>query len=81
MLRGLPATLNPYSHTMYTIKPNYAGVIDAMTDSPMPLEGIQRAVLLPPDHVAERSGDVVITENPTEAAATAADGKSAKTKP
>lgn len=66
---------------MYTIKPNYPGVIDAMTDSSMPLEGVQREVLLPPDHVAERGGDVVITENPPEAVATAADGKSAKTKP
>lgn len=46
---------------MFHIKPNYPGVINALTGQPIPLDGITREVLLPPDHVAERSGDVVIT--------------------
>jgi hypothetical protein len=73
---------------MFNIKPNYPNVIDALTGQAMPPEGITREVLLPPDHVAERSGDVVITPHEVSAQQnvdmpgdTAAAAKSTKSKP
>lgn len=65
---------------MYYIKPNYPGVIDALSGQPMPLDGITREVLLPPDHVAERSGDVVITPAQPAAAEPAVEAKPGKAK-
>lgn len=47
---------------MHHITPLRPHVIDCLTGQPLPPEGVQRAVLLPPDHHAERSGDISITE-------------------
>lgn len=46
---------------MYTIKPLVPGAIDALTGNVLPPEGVPREVLLPPDHYAERVGEVLIT--------------------
>ncbi len=45
---------------MYIIKPIRDNVQDAATGMPMQKDGVVRTVLLPPDHTAERVGDVVI---------------------
>jgi hypothetical protein len=45
---------------MYIIKPIRDNVIDTVTGMLMQKDGVKRTVLLPPDHTAERVGDVVI---------------------
>jgi hypothetical protein len=57
---------------MYQLTPNRPNVIDAATGSAMPEEGVQREVLLPPDHYALRGGDITITEIKPEEATPAA---------
>ena len=47
---------------MYLITPLVPGAIDAMTGNPYPEKGLQREILLPPDHHSQRTGDVSITE-------------------
>ncbi|HYW57679.1 MAG TPA: hypothetical protein VE934_12005 [Polaromonas sp.] len=47
---------------MYKLTPTRPNVIDATTGQPMPQEGVTRQVLLPPDHYAQRTGDLTITE-------------------
>lgn len=47
---------------MYLLKPLRPGVNDALTGKPMPEEGVKREVLLPPDHYAERTGDLSFVE-------------------
>lgn len=47
---------------MHHITPLRPHVTDCLTGQPLPPEGVQRAVLLPPDHHAQRSGDISITE-------------------
>lgn len=60
---------------MHKLTPNRPNVKDAATGEDMPAEGVTREVLLPPDHYAERSGDITIsqikpgTAAPTEVAA------------
>lgn len=64
---------------MYQLTPTRPNVIDAATGSAMPETGVQREVLLPPDHYAQRGGDITITEiKPTEAAPAAEKRESAK---
>lgn len=57
---------------MYLLKALRPGVKDALTGDPIPEEGVRREVLLPPDHYAERTGDLSIEELAPEAAAPAA---------
>jgi hypothetical protein len=45
---------------MFEIKPKRKGVIDAMTGAIMPMSGVIRDVVLPPDYAQERRGDVSI---------------------
>lgn len=47
---------------MYKLTPTRPNVKDAATGNDMPSTGIEREVLLPPDHYAERSGDITISE-------------------
>lgn len=54
---------------MYLIKPMRPGAINALTGQPLPTDGVQRGVLLPPDHYAERTGDISITDLTEKAAA------------
>lgn len=54
---------------MYLLKAQRPGVKDALTGELIPEEGVRREVLLPPDHYAERTGDLSIKEVPPEAAA------------
>ena len=44
---------------MYILKPTRPHVTDALTGAPMPPEGVVRELLLPPDHYAIRTGDVL----------------------
>lgn len=46
---------------MYLLKALRPDVNDALTGEPMPEEGVKREILLPPDHYAERTGDISIT--------------------
>lgn len=50
------------THKITPLRPH---VIDAATGLHMPLEGVLREVLLPPDHHHLRTGDVAITEQVT----------------
>ena len=52
---------------MHLITPLRPGAIDALTGQPLPSAGVQRAVLLPPDHYAQRVGDISIVEVPEQA--------------
>lgn len=47
---------------MYRITPLHPAATDALTGQTLPPEGVLREVLLPPDHYAERTGDIAITE-------------------
>lgn len=47
---------------MYLLKALRPDVIDALSNQPFPEEGVKREVLLPPDHYAERTGDISITK-------------------
>lgn len=44
----------------HILTPLREGVIDAATGRPMPMKGVLRDVLLPPDHHQERTGDIAI---------------------
>ncbi|WP_418132497.1 hypothetical protein ABL849_17320 [Variovorax sp. 375MFSha3.1] len=57
---------------MYLLKALRPGVKDALTGDPIPEEGVRREVLLPPDHYAERTGDLSIEELAPESPAPAA---------
>ncbi|MDP3228518.1 MAG: hypothetical protein Q8N13_11155 [Acidovorax sp.] len=56
---------------MHKLTPTRPNVKDAATGEDMPAEGVIREVLLPPDHYAERSGDITIEEIKSEPAAPA----------
>jgi len=56
---------------MHKLTPTRPNVKDAATGNDMPAEGVTREVLLPPDHYAERSGDITIEEIKPDAAASA----------
>lgn len=45
---------------MYKITPQRADVLDPLTGTEYPAEGVSVEVLLPPHHLQERSGDVSI---------------------
>jgi len=45
---------------MYLLKALRPGAKDALTGNDIPEEGVRREVLLPPDHYAERTGDLSI---------------------
>lgn len=45
---------------MYLLTPQRENVIDAMTGKNMPVEGVKREVLIPPDYRQEATGDIVI---------------------
>jgi hypothetical protein len=47
---------------MYRITPIHPAAKDAMTGETLPEKGVLREVLIPPDHYAERTGDIKITE-------------------
>lgn len=47
---------------MHLLKPTGPNVKDALTGEDMPPEGVMREILLPPDHYAERTGDITIEE-------------------
>lgn len=53
---------------MYLLKPLRPGAVDAATGAPLPDEGVRRAVLLPPDHYAQRVGDIEIVPEAAPAA-------------
>lgn len=55
---------------MYHLIPLHPAAKDAMTGETMPADGVKREVLLPPDHYAERTGDIKITKLDDEAAPT-----------
>jgi hypothetical protein len=61
---------------MYRITPLHPAATDALTGQTLPPEGVLREVLLPPDHYAERTGDIAITEE--KPALGVADKKAAK---
>ncbi|WP_137860796.1 hypothetical protein [Variovorax sp. 3P27G3] len=58
---------------MYLLKALRPGVNDALTGDPMPEDGVKREILLPPDHYAERTGDISITQIEAEAVTGVAD--------
>lgn len=47
---------------MHRITPNHPSARDTLTGEILPEKGVLRAVLLPPDHYAERQGDITIAE-------------------
>lgn len=46
----------------YLLKPLRPNVKDALTGADMPAEGVTREILIPPDHYAERTGDISIED-------------------
>lgn len=67
---------------MYLLKPTGPNVKDALTGEDMPPAGVKREILLPPDHYAQRTGDITIEElkdpEPQAAQATPAQAVAAK---
>lgn len=57
---------------MYRITPIHPAAKDAMTGETLPSAGVLREILIPPDHYAERTGDIKITEEKDLAATGAA---------
>jgi hypothetical protein len=47
---------------MYLITPNFTNVRDALTGDIIPVKGVERAILLPTDHLLQRTGEVSIVE-------------------
>ncbi|MES2685743.1 MAG: hypothetical protein V4706_02915 [Pseudomonadota bacterium] len=46
----------------FLLKPLRPNVKDALTGEDMPEKGVTREILIPPDHYAERTEDISITE-------------------
>jgi len=51
----------------FQLTPQRPGVIDMATGKPMHSAGVTRDVVLPPDHVQERTGDITIIQVAVEA--------------